>query len=76
MLFRSIQIIAYTHLESQIFKTTKNPFLDNTNNMMRKQLEMPGIYIGTQSIFNKTQFDTAYHLPIPVPECDLLKEYL
>ena len=30
-----IQIIAYTHLESQIFKDTKNPFLYSTNVMMR-----------------------------------------
>jgi glycosyltransferase involved in cell wall biosynthesis len=70
-----IQIIAYTHLESQIFKDTKNPFLDTVNNMMRLQLQLPGIYIGTQSIYNKTQFDMAYHLPIPLPERELLKEY-
>ncbi len=69
-----IQIIAYTHLESQIFKDTKNPFLDTVNNMMRLQLQLPGIYIGTQSIYNKTQFDMAYHLPIPLPERGLLVE--
>ena len=69
-----IQIIAYTHLESQIFKDTKNPFLDTVNNMMRLQLQLPGIYIGTQSIYNKTQFDMAYHLPIPLPERGLLNE--
>jgi hypothetical protein len=38
-----IQIIAYTHLESQIFKDTKNPFLYNVNELMRKQLELNGI---------------------------------
>ena len=38
-----IQIIAYTHLESQIFKDTENPFLNNVNNMMRKQLEMSAV---------------------------------
>jgi hypothetical protein len=69
-----IQIIAYTHLESQIFKDTKNPFLDTVNNMMRLQLQLPGIYIGTQSVYNKTQFDMAYHLPIPLPERGLLVE--
>jgi len=35
-----IQVIAYTHLESQIFKNTNNPFLYSTNEMMRRQLEM------------------------------------
>jgi glycosyltransferase involved in cell wall biosynthesis len=69
-----IQIIAYTHLESQIFKDTKNPFLHSTNEMMRKQLEMDGIVIGTQSKFNQLQVD-GYHLPIPITELDLLTEY-
>ena len=70
-----IQIIAYTHLESQIFKDTKNPFLHSTNDMMRKQLELFGITIGTQSKFNQLQFSNAYHLPIPITEQELLKEH-
>jgi hypothetical protein len=70
-----IQIIAYTHLESQIFSDTKNPFLHSTNDMMRKQLELFGITIGTQSKFNQLQFSNAYHLPIPITEQDLLKEH-
>ena len=70
-----VQIIAYTHLESQIFKDTKNPFLYNTNVMMRQQLQTDGIYIGTQSKFNELQFDNAYHLPIPITEQGLLKEH-
>jgi len=69
-----IQVIAYTHLESQIFKDTKNPFLHNTNVMMRQQLETSGIYVGTQSKFN--QLETGgYHLPIPITERGLLEEY-
>lgn len=71
-----IQIIAYTHLESQIFKDTKNPFLHNTNDMMRQQLKTPGIYIGTQSKFNQLEFEQeAYHLPIPITETKLLNEH-
>ncbi len=70
-----IQTIAYTHLESQIFKDTKNPFLNNVNDMMRLQLQMPDITIGTQSIFNSLRFENAVHLPIPLPEQDLLQEY-
>ena len=71
-----IQVIAYTHLESQIFKDTKNPFLYSTNEMMRKQLEMNGIVVGTQSIFNLLNVNgTAFHLPIPITEKDLLKEH-
>jgi len=70
-----IQTIAYTHLESQIFKDTKNPFLDEVNDMMRLQLQMPGITIGTQSKFNELHFENAYHLPIPLPEQGLLQEY-
>ena len=71
-----IQIIAYTHLESQIFKDTKNPFLYNTNVMMRQQLETDGIYIGTQSKFNQLNIsDTVNHLPIPITERELLKEH-
>lgn len=71
-----IQIIAYTHLESQIFKDTKNPFLYSTNDMMRRQLECNNLYIGTQSKFNQLKFNnTVYHLPIPITEPTLLEEY-
>ena len=71
-----IQIIAYTHLESQIFKDTKNPFLFNTNVLMRQQLSTPNIFVGTQSKFNQLNLDeSAYHLPIPITEKDLLTEY-
>jgi hypothetical protein len=72
-----IQIIAYTHLESQIFKDTKNPFLAGTNDMMRKQLECNGLWIGTQSKFNETSmgFTNVWHLPIPITEGNLLTEY-
>jgi len=71
-----IQIIAYTHLESQIFKDTKNPFLYSTNEMMRRQLKMNGIVIGTQSKFNQLNIsDTAFHLPIPITEKALLEEH-
>jgi len=69
-----IQIIAYTHLESQIFKDTKNPFLHNTNVMMRQQLQTDNVFIGTQSTFNAAQLG-AYHLPIPITERELLTEY-
>ena len=70
-----IQIIAYTHLESQIFKDTKNPFLYNTNVMMRQQLNTDGIYIGTQSKYNQVQFENSWHLPIPITERGLLEEH-
>ena len=71
-----IQIIAYTHLESQIFKDTKNPFLYNTNVLMRQQLETDNVFVGTQSVFNLLNVNsTAYHLPIPITERDLLTEY-
>jgi hypothetical protein len=70
-----IQTIAYTHLESQIFKDTNNPFLSSVNSMMRLQLEMPNITIGTQSMFNRSHFEYAHHLPIPLPEQGLLEEY-
>ena len=71
-----IQIIAYTHLESQIFKDTKNPFLNATNEMMRKQLEMNSLYVGTQSKFNQLSIDKgAWHLPIPISEPALLEEH-
>jgi len=71
-----IQMIAYTHLESQIFKDTKNPFLHPTNEMMRQQLTMSSLYVGTQSKFNELQFDeTAWNLPIPISEPALLEEH-
>ena len=71
-----IQIIAYTHLESQIFKDTKNPFLYSTNDMMRKQLECNGLWIGTQSKFNQISLSNgAWHLPIPITERGLLEEH-
>jgi hypothetical protein len=71
-----IQIIAYTHLESQIFNDTRNPFLHNTNVVMRQQLGIPNIDVGTQSKFNQLHLDeSSYHLPIPITERDLLTEY-
>jgi hypothetical protein len=70
-----IQMIAYTHLESQIFKDSANPFLDDVNEMMRLQLNHSSIIIGTQSKFNQLNFDHAYELPIPLPEKALLKEH-
>jgi glycosyltransferase involved in cell wall biosynthesis len=72
-----IQVIGYTHLESQIFKDTKNPFLSSTNDMMRKQLECNGLWLGTQSKFNETSmgFTNVWHLPIPITERGLLEEY-
>lgn len=71
-----IQIIGYTHLESQIFKDTKNPFLASTNDMMRKQLECNSLWIGTQSKFNQISMSNgAWHLPIPITEKALLEEY-
>ena len=71
-----IQIIGYTHLESQIFADTKNPFLNSTNDMMRKQLQCNSLWIGTQSKFNKISMDLgAWHLPIPITERSLLEEY-
>lgn len=71
-----IQIIAYTHLESQIFHDTKNPFLCNTNVMMRQQLSTTNIDIGTQSKFNQIHLDeSSYHLPIPITEKGLLEEH-
>jgi glycosyltransferase involved in cell wall biosynthesis len=71
-----IQIIAYTHLESQIFNDTKNPFLFNTNVAMRQQLSIPNIDVGTQSKFNQVHLDeSSYHLPIPITERGLLEEH-
>lgn len=71
-----IQMIAYTHLESQIFKDTKNPFLNATNEMMRRQLEMDQLFVGTQSKFNQLNIsDTVWHLPIPISEPALLEEH-
>lgn len=71
-----IQMIAYTHLESQIFQQTyMNPFLDEVNEMMRKQLDLSSITVGTQSKFNQSKIFGSHHLPIPLPEKSLLKEY-
>jgi len=72
-----IQIVGYTHLESQLFKDTKNPFFNSTNDMMRKQLECDGLWLGTQSKFNETsmEFTNVWHLPIPITERRLLEEY-
>jgi len=71
-----VQIIAYTHLESQIFKDTKNPFTSSVNEMMRLQLLMNNITIGTQSKFNRLQFEDAVHLPIPITERGLLEQHI
>ena len=71
----SIQIIAYTHLESQLVNENRNPFLVSTNNMMRLQLLMPNIYIGTQSEYNTSLIKNSYQLPIPLSEPSLLDEH-
>jgi glycosyltransferase involved in cell wall biosynthesis len=77
----TIQIIAYTHLESQIFTDTSNPFLPVANKMMRQHLTCDGLYIATQSKFNKEQFaehpnaSRVFECPIPITEPDLLKRH-
>lgn len=74
-----IQIINYTHLESQLFENTKNPFLDNVNHSMRLQRQISNTTIGTQSEFNTQVLGSselnAVHLPIPLPEPSLLEEH-
>jgi glycosyltransferase involved in cell wall biosynthesis len=71
-----MQVIAYTHLETQIFSSTHhNPFLQTVNEMMRMQMDLGGLYVGTQSKFNQLQFENAWHLPIPLPERGLLEEH-
>lgn len=73
----NIQIIAYTHLESQIFSDTKNPFSDVANEVMRQTLTTDKLYIATQSEFNKSQFTrpNVFVCPIPLTEPDLLKRH-
>ena len=52
-----MQIINYTHLESQIFDDTKNPFLSSVNKAMKLTNEM-NVTIGTQSVFNQNHLTT------------------
>ena len=75
-----VQIINYTHLESQIFTDTKNPFLDNVNQTMRLQMLLNSITIGTQSVFNCNTLSSkftvpVFECPIPLPEPSLLEKY-
>ena len=72
-----VQVIAYTHLESQMYEETNTPFLDSVNEMMRNQMRLSDITVGTQSTFNIKVFNQCkvVELPIPFPEKDLLKEY-
>lgn len=75
-----VQVINYTHLESQIFSDTKNPFLPTVNETMRLQMMLKGITVGTQSAFNCSTLDSklnvpVYELPIPLPEPSLLEPY-
>lgn len=73
----NVQIIAYTHLESQIFEDTSNPFCKEANEIMRQNLTTENIFIGTQSSFNVKQFkrNNVYECPIPLTEPSLLKKY-
>jgi glycosyltransferase involved in cell wall biosynthesis len=75
-----VQIINYTHLESQIFPNSSNPFLNNVNESMRIQMILSNMVIGTQSKFNNEVLSSklnqkVFELPIPLPEPDLLKEH-
>ena len=75
-----VQVINYTHLESQIFSDTKNPFLPTVNETMRLQMMLKGITVGTQSAFNCSTLDSklnvpVFELPIPLPELSLLEPY-
>jgi len=75
-----VQVINYTHLESQIFPDSKNPFLDNVNESMRIQMMLSNMVIGTQSNFNRQILSgklnqPVFELPIPLPEPDLLTEH-
>lgn len=73
----NIQIIAYTHLESQIFSDTSNPFCDEANELMRQNLTTETIFVATQSSFNVSQFkrQRVYECPIPLTEQLLLKKH-
>ena len=72
-----VQVIAYTHLESQMYEETNTPFLDSVNEMIRNQMRLSAITVGTQSTLNIKVFSQCKvaELPIPFPEKDSLKEY-
>ncbi len=73
-----IQIIGYTHYEHQIYKSAASSFLDCANAMMLKQMGLPGLYIGTQSLLNTAELSNrnvdAYHVPMPLPDPEILLE--
>lgn len=73
-----IQMIAYTHLQTQInsnFDNKHSNFGKDANCAMRTDLLHPNLFIGTQSSYNKSQFPKAYECPIPMPEKLILQKY-
>lgn len=80
---KSIQIIYYTHNESMVFlddRTWKNEFSFSFNDFFNVLLRCSNIHIGTQTKRNVDELISnkifAQHLPIPMPEKDLLKKHI
>lgn len=77
---KSIPIVYYTHNEFMVFKASrkvKNVFTDAFNQFFLKLMEVPGLYVGTQTERNREEFNipTARCLPMPMPEAGLLELY-
>ena len=80
---KSIQIIYYTHNESMVFlndRTWKNEFSHSFNDFFNVLLRCDNIHIGTQTKRNVEELLNdrifAQHLPIPMPEKNLLKKHI
>lgn len=72
-----VNVIFYTHNENLVFKdnTFKGVFNDVYDPMIDAFMRLPGITIGTQTERNVSELNSAsaWHLPMPIPERDLLK---
>jgi len=82
-LHRHCQIIYYTHNESMVFlddRSWKNEFTESFNEYFNALLNVPNIYIGTQTMRNETEllkrYPSARCLPLPMTEADLLNKHI
>ena len=79
-LTKYIPIVFYTHLHSMIYRQKQNfndVFIEEYHNFFNKHLEFDGVIVGTQSQKNLAELNihnimSARHLPMPMPERDLL----
>lgn len=79
-LTKDVPVVFYTHLHSMIFRqgNGSDVFLECYHNFYNKHMDLPDIFVGTQTLKNKMELENngskfVSVLPMPITERELLK---